>query len=485
MRSICIVGWLLFVMTGCSEQPGPVWVDVRDYMAIGRDGLSVSEAKERFIVTGGNLEVAGSTNFAEEFDPGTGKWQPLPDIRGIMTSCGETQRRDHRATVLPDGRILITGGVYSMSAKSTEGCACAFNESECITAYSDSFVLFDPDEHRLNTCANELASNNGQTCTQPSIREWSAGWSSHFKLEKRHAMHTVTLLENGTNEVDVLLLGGSGEDIKETLEALRYEMNACQQSWESSLLEKIDNTGQGLVTGHTAIPFGNLTGPTSRILVLGGVVLSSTDNEDVENGKVITENHAHILEYYTGGASKWIAAPANGPGPRVGHIAVYLDQQRVLIAGGWDEARKPLQDAWIFETDADGQQGHFRAIAPMKRKHAFAAVSQWEKSVYVSGGYDGSLGPSRTVERFDAKSETWSEIPPMNSPRAKHGMTPLTQTGSVFLVTGGVEKLGGDSLPTGELLYLNGECGGGDIWMNECSPGLVCDLDEGRCVVSE
>jgi N-acetylneuraminic acid mutarotase len=68
-------------------------------------------ADGRVLVTGG--ANPGDTGFAAElYDPVTGRWRAIGDM--IQARSG------HTATLLPDGRVLVVGGVGSEQQAAAE-----------------------------------------------------------------------------------------------------------------------------------------------------------------------------------------------------------------------------------------------------------------------------------------------------------------------------------------------------------------------------
>jgi hypothetical protein len=114
------------------------------------------------LVAGGGSDSSGTTTFpsAELFDPVTGTWHAT----GLMLEA----RRDHTATLLADGKVLLAGG-RGGGAGTTPGAGGTRNLS--------SAEIYDP--------------TTGAWTAAASMGEWRTG-------------HTATLLGDGT----VLVVGG-------------------------------------------------------------------------------------------------------------------------------------------------------------------------------------------------------------------------------------------------------------------------------------
>lgn len=63
----------------------------------------------KVLITAGN--DGGTQRSAEIYDPATGTWS--------ATGALDTSRRSHTATLLPDGRLLVAGGLNDINAVSS------------------------------------------------------------------------------------------------------------------------------------------------------------------------------------------------------------------------------------------------------------------------------------------------------------------------------------------------------------------------------
>jgi N-acetylneuraminic acid mutarotase len=260
-------------------------------------------ANGRVLVAGGRGPTSRHTccdllASAEVYDPIAGTWTAT----GSMLQA----RQFHSATLLPDGRVLVVGGVGILpdpaprdELKSAEiydpstgdwsatGSMTRGRFGHAATLLRDGTVLVEGEE--FGTASAELYDTTTGT------------WRRTGSMIEARGEQTATLLPDGT----VLVTGGQDRDQKPLVTAEIYD--PTKASWTAT-----GSMQSGLVA-HTATLLGD-----GKILVVGayGKGFSKPDVElyDPETGA------------WTGTAKSSIA--------RVAHVAVLLVDGRVLVAGG-------------------------------------------------------------------------------------------------------------------------------------------------------
>jgi hypothetical protein len=205
-------------------------------------------ADGRVLVTGGSTEYIPRAT-AEVYDPGTGSWFPL-------ASMG-TVRSGHSATLLPDGTVLVSGGFDSVH----------------ITAATAE--VYDP------------VSNT---------------WSPTGNMHMPRAGHVSTPLPNGK----VLVTGSNGRPARAEL----YE--PATGTWTAA-----GTRAESFREKHTATSL-----PDGRVLVAGGYGGTNSQLSVLET-----------TEVYVPETDSWTSSSPL-PEPRTGHSAVLLGNGRVLVVGG-------------------------------------------------------------------------------------------------------------------------------------------------------
>ena len=221
----------------------------------------------RVLITGGQSADWNKLTSAELYDPATGKFTPTGDMKA--------SRADHTATLLKDGKVLITGG----------SSGNYFSESVLASA-----ELYDPAK---------------------------GAFSPTGSMKDARHKHSAELLPDGR----VLILGGVNSRNMQILYA------------SAELYDPV--TGAFTATGNMR---------TSRYKIRDAVVL-------LNNGKVLIGGGGARVEIYDP-ATGLFGTVAGGTGaPRYYSTATRLASGEVLMAGGYSTGLQPNASAWIYKPE--------------------------------------------------------------------------------------------------------------------------------------
>ena len=315
----------------------------------------------KVLVTGGVDGQGVATASAELFDPSTNRW--------IVTSRMQGPRIEQTATLLSDGRVLVAGGRRGRTYGET----------------LDSAEVYDPVSGRWNPTASMSFRRAGHTATLlPNGRVLVVGgrsvtedfgsslpdaaelydprtnqWSKTAPGGIARQGHTATLLRDGR----VLVVGGMGE-IGLASSAQIYD--PAMDSWSAAWLPAI------VRSGHTATLL-----PDGKVLVLGGVGAPAVEvalgpmrygTEPLSSG-----------EMYDPVLNLWIPTLAMNS-TRIEHTATLLKDGSVLVVGG---AYANPGHPEIYEVAAN----HWVQATAVINRHAHTATLLPDGRVLVVGGF--------------------------------------------------------------------------------------------------
>jgi N-acetylneuraminic acid mutarotase len=248
-------------------------VDVYD-PALGNFVLTGSLNAGRFqhtatLLNNGKVLVAGgwpNTTFgspvlksAELYDPSTGTWTPTGNLN--------MPRVAHTATLLPDGKVLVTGG--------HNGNYSFFNQAEL---YDPATGLWTPtapmNRNRGFHTATLLTNGQVLVAAGSDLRSAevyspeSGNWTNVASMSIERAGHTATLLPNG----NVLVIGGSNSAAAAEL------FDVVTQQWKVLMPPYVSTLS------HTATLL-----PNGQVLIVGGQ----------SNGSSAFARIAEIFDYIT------------------------------------------------------------------------------------------------------------------------------------------------------------------------------------------
>src|SRR5262245_27766187 len=305
------------------------------------------------LLNGKVLITGGGRSSAELFDP----------ITGTFTTTGEmtTARSSHSATLLMDGRVLIAGGNYPGSLGTAE--------------------LYDP--------ATGMFTATGNMSTPQSF-------------------HTATLLNNGK----VLIAGG---------------VSGSSSSYYCPILAKPElydpATGTFTATGDYADKNVDPNFGTCGLVNAPATLLP--------NGKVLIAAEPTAELYYPDtGTFSFTGQMTTQAWYLEGRTANLLTVGKVLLTGGENEDYGYFADAEVY----DPSSGKFTAIGKMTRpRDQHTATLLRDGTVLMAGGWYTSVYAS--AELYNPVTGIFTATPDMTQPRVGHTATLLLD--GRILMTGG------------------------------------------------
>jgi N-acetylneuraminic acid mutarotase len=382
----------------------------------GRENHSATLLPDgRVLVAGGDDVLAFSLASSEIYDPTAATWVNAPPVDGLTTP-----RRYHAATLLPNGRLLVTGGEYW-------GANAALNTSElynpATNLWTNAGNLSQGRRHHTSTLlangsvlvaggynAAFVALASAEVLDDPQ-RVTAA---TNDSINTARSQHAATLLLDGR----VLVTGGGGSSGPLSSAEL-YDRATNSWSFTGSM-----NVARAF---HTATLL-----PDGRVLVAGGMTLGGAAlySAEVYDPKTATWSYVGSML-------------GSAPDGRAMHSATLLADGRVLVAGGQADVGTLVSNVEIF----DPQTNAWSDADPLPvARSTHKATLMKDGNVFLTGGY--RLGPTATVDVYDPESDAWHVLgAPMLTARILHTATLLPD--GRLLVAGGINQ--GNWLATTEL----------------------------------
>ena len=355
----------------CATVPG-TWAATGG-MAAGRTAHTATRLANGKVLIAGGLDTGTSLDnplaSALLYDPTTGTFTP--------TGSMATPRFRHSATLLPNGKVLIGGGVTTGSGgiciNSAELFDPAANNGTGAFTSAGSMVAFRAD-FTATLLPNGKVLMTGGSCTggtsaelwDPAANNGNGGFISTGSMSTIRVSHTATLLPNG----NVLVTGGT-----DTIAGIRLA--------SAEIFDPAGNHGAGAfsATGSMATARGAHQAtalPGGEVLVTGGL---DSNLRALASAEVF--NPLTGLFTITGAMTT----------PRSAHTATRLANGQVLITGGLSAAAAFLDSAELYDQTAGGGTGAFTAtiaMATTRKSHSATLLSNGR--VLVVGGQDS--GPT-------------------------------------------------------------------------------------------
>lgn len=301
-------------------------------------------------------------NSADLYDPETGTWAST----GSMTGA----RRSHTATKLEDGRVLVTGGYYTVSD-----------------------VFYGTTYYYLNSA----------NLYQPSTGTWSATGN----LKAGRYLHAATRLADGS----VLVVGGETDYSTTLSTAERYDVTKGTFAFVGSLITARRETevvtlanGKALVVAGRGAS-GNLASaelydPATQSFAAAAVIPTVRYGHGMTllgDGRVLMVGGYDGSAYLGTGAiynpatSGWSAISTTAT-PRVGGTLTLLTDGKVLFAGGVNGSY--VSSAELYDVNTNRWSGAAE-MALGRRYHTATRLPSG--GVLLAGGYNGSATSSAEI----------------------------------------------------------------------------------------
>lgn len=384
----------------------------------------------KILVTGGNNGLNSYLSSAELYDPITGSW--------TMARSMNAARRNHTATLLPNGKVLVAGGYNSSGyLPNTE----LYDPATGVWTVSGSLNT-GRSLHTATLLSNgKVLVSGGYNGNQLSITELynpaNGTWTVTGAMNIARQYHTATMLSGGK----VLVTGGaSGSSTVASTELYdpatgmwiaNSVMNTARRYQTATLLAN----GNVLVAGgyggkyNSVLVDSELYDPNNGTWTTSGSMNNARNFHTatvLPNGKVLVSggSSSKSAELFDPDTGTW-AVTGSMSAARQDHTATLLPNGKVLVAGG-----SGLSSAELFDA-AMGTWTFTGSMQTARRDHTTTLLPNGK--VLVAGGYNGDSLSS--AELFDPVAGTWTVTGSMNAARYDHTATLLPN--GMVLVSGG------------------------------------------------
>jgi len=420
----------------------------------GGPSVARTGATATLLPSGRVLMVGGYSNLrqllanAEVYDPATGTWSPTGNL---TTVCAE-----HTATLLPNGQVLIAGGYDANINDESLACAEIYNPATGTWVTTGSMgvgrrghtATLLPNGKVLVTGGLATEGHDPTYIASAEIFDPTTGtWTFAGDMGTARHWHTATLLANG----QVLVAGGSG-----------WSAGALAEIYDPI-------TGTWTATGHLGTPRSCHTATlllSGKVLVVGGQgdagaeiydpetgIWTPTESMEVTpschtatllaNGKVLVAGGYSYDPQYSYLADTQIYDPASGTWTRSGnlgetrysHIAFLLPNEKVLVAGGTCNSDFECTASAEIYDPATGLWMYANSHGTAREYHTANLLANG--NVLVAGGcVIDQYNSLASAEIYDPTTQGWTATGSLGMERSRHTATMLSN-GKV-LVAGGV-----------------------------------------------
>ena len=379
-----------------SAQGAPFTFDTTASLNTARNFHTATLLPNGKLLVAGGVGTSGVLTSAELYDPASGSW--------TATGSLNTARYQHTATLLPNGKVLVAGGYNGSALTSAELYDPASGTWTATGSLNTARVA-----HTATLLPNGkvlvAGGANGSFLTSaelydPAANGGAGAWTATNSLNTARVAHTATLLPNGK----VLVAGGFGTSSYLTSAEL-YDPASGSWTATGSLNTAREN--------HTATLL-----PNGNVLVAGGA-----------NNNFLTS-----AELYDPASGTWAATSGLNTARDI-HTATLLPNGKVLVAGGVGTS-SALTSAELYDP-ASGSWTATGSLNTARYNHTATLLPNGK--VLVAGGF-GTSSYLTSAELYDPASGSWTATGSLNTARNSHTAT-LLPNGKV-LVAGGFNNSG-------------------------------------------
>jgi N-acetylneuraminic acid mutarotase len=324
-----------------------------------------------------------------------------------MASLISNQRCDHTATLLPSGKVLVTGGwcqdMPAATAEIYDPVANTWTSASSMATARSGHTAVLLGNGKVLVVGGYGRTNAGVRNDLSSVELYDPGtntWSAAASMSTPRVWHTTTLLPNGK------VLAAGGNDVA-TQTAELYDPVSDQWTPTGTMITaRSEHTATLLASG--------------QVLVAGGLTQLALD----------------AVELYDPSSQTWSAGPSLHAA-RFRHTATLLNDGRVLVAGGFDNTHTP-GDPYLSKTETYDPNANAWIVGPnmLSERESHTATLLPDGSVLVTGGWTQVSGNIISgVERYDPVMNTWTAAGSLRAPRAHHTAT-LLPSGALLVIGG-------------------------------------------------
>ena len=358
------------------------------------------------------------------------------------------ERNDHTATLLPNGKVLVTGGFGA----SINFLGFATNSAELFDPAVGTWSPANPMAVRRAAHTATLLQNGKVLVVDFQGAELydpvNGAWTPTGSPVASHNLHTATLLQNGK----VLVAGGISSqceiyDPASGTWTFTGALTTGRYNHTATLLQN----GKVLVAGgedtinHTALVSAELydpasgiwspTGPMHDARIVHTATMQMSGHVLVVGGSTTT-NYLATAERYDPGSGTWSRLTTQLSTARGYHTATLLPRGTVLVFGGYPDDEPSAE---VLVPTFDGEFW-FPVADPILARWHHTATLMADGRILVVGGNNVVGGPIADVELYDPHNGSFAPTDFLGEARYAHTTT-LLPDGRVLAAGHGITEI--------------------------------------------